>query len=231
MEDQFNTIAGWTLGAGALALAATLFSGEYFHHSHVEKGGYHVESMEPTTDGGAKVVPIATLLQTADVAKGEAGFKKCTACHTIAAGGANGIGPNLHGIVGKPIGKIAGFAYSPGVSGKGGNWDLEALNSWLTNPRNSIEGTKMSYGGMGKGEDRANLIAYLNAQGSNLPMPAAPAAEPAAAAPAAADGAAAPAPSEAAPAAIKHRKAESLVKGLGSRLRGRRTVRVTPNAP
>jgi cytochrome c len=191
MEDKFNTIAGWTLGAGIVALGATLLSGEYFHHEHVEKGGYHVESAEPSSSGGVAEQPIAALLQTADAAKGEATFKKCTACHTITAGGANGMGPNLHGIVGRPIGKAAGFAYSPGVSGKGGNWDWEALNSWLKNPKKFIDGTKMGFGGISKGDDRANLIAYLNAQGSNLPMPAAPAA-----APAATDGAAAEAPAK-----------------------------------
>jgi cytochrome c len=197
MADQFNTIAGWTLGAGIIALGATLVTGEYFKHHHVEKGGYHVEGAAVVADGKAEA-PIAALLQTADVAKGEAVFKKCTACHTIAAGGANGLGPNLHGIMGKPIGKIAGFAYSPSVAGKGGNWDWEAMNSWMKNPKGFIEGTKMSFGGLGKGEDRANLLAYLNSQGSNLPLPAAPAADaPAAAAPA--EGAAAPAAGAAAP--------------------------------
>ncbi len=191
MADQFNTIAGWTLGAGIVALGATLVTGEYFKHHHVEKGGYHVESAAVGPDAGKAELPIAALLQTADVAKGEAVFKKCTACHTIAAGGANGLGPNLHGIVGKPIGKAAGFAYSAGVAGKGGNWDWESLNSWLKNPKGYIDGTKMSFGGLGKGEDRANLITYLNSQGSNLPMPTAPAA--AAEAAPAAEGAAAPA--------------------------------------
>jgi cytochrome c len=190
MADQFNTIAGWTLGAGIVALGATLITGEYFKHHHVEKGGYHVEGAAIGPDAGKAEAPIAALLQTADIAKGEAGFKKCVACHTITAGGANGLGPNLHGIVGRPIGKAAGFAYSPGVAGKGGNWDWEALNSWLKSPKAFIDGTKMSFGGIGKGEDRANVIAYLNSQGSNLPMPAAPATAVEAAP---AEGAAAPA--------------------------------------
>lgn len=216
MDDRFNTTAGWVLFAGIIALGATIVTGEYFKGHAPEKGGYEVESADGGEGGGAAAEePIAALLQTADVAKGEEVFKKCVACHTINAGGANGTGPNLHGIVGKPIGKVAGFSYSPGAAGKGGSWDWESLNSWLKSPKKFIDGTKMSFAGLSKGPDRANVIAYMNAQGSNLPMPAAPApgAAPAAegAAPAAAANAtdakaaesavAAPAGNAAAPAA------------------------------
>ncbi|MEQ1547821.1 MAG: cytochrome c family protein [Chakrabartia sp.] len=182
MDNQFNTIAGWALGAGIAALGLTIVTGEYFRQGHVEKGGYHVESAAGASEGGAAAeVPIATLMQTADAAKGAEVFKKCGSCHTIAAGGANGIGPNLHGVMGKGKGKVGGFAYSAGLLAKGGNWDFEAMNSWLHAPKKFVEGTKMSFAGLGKGEDRANLIAYLNSEGSNLPMPAAPAAAPVAA--------------------------------------------------
>ncbi len=177
MDDQFNTIAGWALGAGIVALGLTIVSGEFFKHHPVEKGGYPVEAEAEGGDSGAAEVPIATLMQTADATKGEGVFKKCATCHTVNAGGANGQGPNLHGILGKPIGKAAGFSYSPAVAGKGGNWDFEAMNVWLKSPKKFIDGTKMSFGGLGKGSDRADLIAYLNAQGSNLPLPAAPAAD------------------------------------------------------
>ena len=189
MSDNFNTIAGWALAAGVAALGLTIVTGEYFAAEHVEKGGYEVAGAEGGEAGGAAAeVPIANLLQTADAAKGAETFKKCQACHTIDAGGANGTGPNLHGIVGKAIGKVAGYAYSPGVAAHGGNWDFEAMNSWLKNPKKFIDGTKMSFAGLSKGEDRANLIAYLNSQGSNLPLPAPVAAEAAAAG--AAEGAA-----------------------------------------
>ena len=194
MDNQFNTIAGWALGAGIAALGLSILTGEYFRQGHVEMGGYHVESAEgPSAGGAAAEVPIATLLQTADVAKGGDVFKKCASCHTINAGGANGIGPNLYAILGKKHGHAAGFAYSAGLLAKPGNWDFEGLNAWLHKPKAYVEGTKMSFAGLSKGEDRANLIAYLNSQGSNMPMPAAPAAAPA-------EAAAAPA-TEAAPAA------------------------------
>jgi cytochrome c len=187
MSDNFNTMAGWALAAGIAVLGLTIVSGEIFKPHAFEKGGFPVEG-EAASDGAAVAdVPIATLLQTADVTKGEEVFKKCTSCHSIAAGGPNGIGPNLHAVMGKGIAKHAGFAYSSGAVAKGGNWDFEAMDAWLKAPKKFIEGTKMSFAGLSKGEDRANVIAYMNAQGSNLPLPAAPAPDAKPADPKAAD--------------------------------------------
>ncbi len=194
MEDRFNTTAGWVLFAGIVALGLSSLSARHFGADKNERPdimGYAIAGVEAEGDEGAKEVPIETLLATADPAKGEATFKKCASCHTINAGGANGIGPNLNGIVGKPIGKhAAGFAYSPDLAGHGGNWDWASLNLWLEGPKKFVPGTKMSFAGLADGVERANLIAYLNTQGSNLPLPAAPAADAApaeGAAPAAAE--------------------------------------------
>jgi cytochrome c len=185
MEDRFNTIAGWTLFAGVVALGLSSLSGHYFSANkphRPEKMGYAIEGVEEEGGEGAEQ-PIAALLASADPAKGEATFAKCTSCHTINQGGANGIGPNLHGVVGEGIGVGAGgFAFSDALKSKGGNWTFEALNDWLKSPKAYAPGTKMTFAGLGKAEDRANLIAYLNTQGSNLPLPAAPAAGPDAAA-------------------------------------------------
>jgi cytochrome c len=112
----------------------------------------------------------------ADVAKGAEVFKKCASCHTVTQGGANGVGPNLYGTLGEEIGKgKGGYAFSDALSGKGGKWDFESMNAWLTSPKAFAPGTKMSFAGLSKPEDRANLLVYLNAQGSNIPLPAAPA--------------------------------------------------------
>ena len=146
--------------------------------------------------GGAAAVPLPNLLAAADAAKGEAVFAKCAACHTINQGGANGIGPNLYGTLGEAIGQgKGGFAFSDALKNVGGNWDFDKMDHWLISPRKFAAGTKMSFAGLSSPEDRANLIVYLNAQGSNLPLPkpeAAPAGD-AAAAPAEGDKAAAPA--------------------------------------
>ena len=199
MDDRNNTIAGWVLAGGIAALGFSIASGMYFHAEVPGEGkqGYAIQGVESGEGGGAAAVPIATLLATADVAKGEAVFKKCTACHTIAQGGANGIGPNLWAALGKPHGHVAGFAYSDALKGVAGNWDWESMDKWLANPKKYAPGTKMTFAGLGNPEERANLLAYLNSQGSNLPLPAAPApdaaAVPAEGAAPAAEGAAAPA--------------------------------------
>ena len=202
MDDRSNTIAGWVLAGGIVALGLSIVSGMYFHAEAPEKEGFAVAAEAGGEAGGAAAVPIATLLATADIAKGEAAFKKCAACHTIAQGGPNGIGPNLWASMGKPHGHVAGFSYSDALKSVPGNWDFEGMDKWLANPKKYAPGTKMTFAGLGNPEERANLIAYLNAQGSNLPLPAPPAADAAAPAADAATGeaAAAPAADAAAPA-------------------------------
>ena len=195
MDDRSNTIAGWVLAGGIVALGLSIVTGMYFHPEAPEKEGFAVVAEASGDAGGVAVVPIATLLATADVAKGEAVFKKCVACHTIAQGDANGIGPNLWAAMGKPHGHVAGFSYSDALKSVPGNWDWEGMDKWLANPKKYAPGTKMTFAGLGNPEERANLIFYLNAQGSNLPLPPPPAADAAAPADAAgAPPAAAPAP-------------------------------------
>lgn len=206
MSDKFNTIAGWALFGGVIAIGLSSVSGRVFmadkHHAP-EKPGYEIVAAEE--EGGGEGGPsLNTLLASADPAAGEKVFAKCTACHTINQGGANGIGPNLWGVVGQPVGKhVAGFAYSSALSGHGGAWDFANMDAWLASPKAFAPGTKMSFAGLSKAEDRANLIAYLNAQGSNLPLPAAdaPAAEEVAPGVETADAPAAEAPPQGADAA------------------------------
>ncbi|MDM7929934.1 c-type cytochrome [Blastomonas fulva] len=215
MQDNKNTIAGWALAGGIAALGLSIISGKVFHADkpeRPEKLGYVIEGVVSSEGEAAAEVPIATLLASADVAKGEKVFAKCSSCHSINSGGANGIGPNLYGVMGKPHASVAGFAYSDALKSKSGPWTFEEMNKWLTSPKAYADGTKMSFAGLGKAEDRANLMAWMNTQtGSPLPLPAAPAPDAAAdealaaeggAAPAAADGAATPAAdAAAAPAA------------------------------
>lgn len=207
MDDRFNTISGWALFSGVVALGLSSLSSHYFqadkaHRPH--KMGYEIEGVV-SSEGGDKEVPIETLLATADPAKGEQVFKKCVSCHTINAGGPNGLGPNLHGVVGESIGAgHGGFAFSDALKSHGGSWDWKNLSDWLHNPKKFAPGTKMTFAGLGNAEDRANLIAYMNTQGSNKPLPtaaAAPAGDAPADAAAAASGAPAAGASEAAPAA------------------------------
>lgn len=202
MDNRNNTIAGWVLFAGICALGLTIGSSMLFASHAPEKPGFPIEDAEAGAGGGESAVPLANLLAAADPAKGEAVFAKCAACHTINSGGANGIGPNLFGTMGEEIGHGKhGFAFSAALAGMGGSWDFEKMNAWLTSPRKFAPGTKMSFAGLSSPEDRANLIVYLNTQGSNLPLPAAEAAPAAAAEGAAPAEGAAAAPAEGAAAA------------------------------
>ena len=180
MDDRFNTIAGWTLFSGIVALGLSSVSGHMFladKNERPETMGYKIAGVVSSEKGAAAEVPIETLLASADVAKGEAVFKKCASCHTATQGGANGIGPNLYGVVGESIATgRGGFAFSDDLKAKGGKWDFTALNHWLENPKSMAAGTKMTFAGLEVAQDRANVIAWLNTQGSNLPLPKAAAA-------------------------------------------------------
>lgn len=174
MTDRFNTFAGWLLFSGIIALGLSILSGMFFqadkrHAPH--EFGFPIEGGEEA--GGEEGPSLAELLAVADPAKGEAVFAKCVSCHTIDQGGANGIGPNLYAVVGEGIAQgRGGFAFSSALASHGGNWDFANLDAWLKNPRAFADGTKMSFAGLSKPEDRANLIAFMNSKGSNVPLPA-----------------------------------------------------------
>jgi cytochrome c len=172
MNDRNNTIAGWILGAGIVALGAGIVSGEYFHAERPEKMGYPIEGVvEAGEDAGPAEVPIEQRLATADPTHGATVFQKCAACHTTTKGGANGVGPNLWGVVGEQIGQgVGGFPFSDALKSKGGAWNFTELDEWLTSPRKFAAGTKMTFAGLSKGQDRADVIAYLNQQ-SDSPKP------------------------------------------------------------
>lgn len=178
MTDRLNTIFGWVLFAGIVALGLSVVSGLYFHADKPQRPetmGYPIAGV--VEEGGADQGPaLATLLAAGSADAGASVFAKCTSCHTIEQGGANGIGPNLYGTLGKPIGKhAAGFAYSDALSGKGGEWTYEAMDEWLKSPRAFAPGTKMSFAGLSKPEDRANVILYMHQNGGGPAFPAAPA--------------------------------------------------------
>ena len=178
MDDRFNTIAGWVLFAGIIALGGSIVAGEALHSERPETMGYPIEGVvEEGAAGTEAEQPIAVYLAAADPAKGEQVFKKCAACHNADKGGANQLGPNLWGVLGEPIGKGRGFPFSEALSSKGGNWNWNNLSEWLKSPKAFAPGTKMTFAGLSKPEDRANVIAFLNQHSdSPLPMPAPPAA-------------------------------------------------------
>jgi cytochrome c len=205
---EWNKIAGWVLAAAISVLGLSILTGYMFPVHLPEQPAYVVQGVEVEAAGPGAAAeaekPIEFFLASADIAKGEAQFKKCASCHSVDKGGAQGIGPNLYGIVGDKHAHIPGFGYSDAMKATGDKiWDWQSLSAWLSNPKKYIPGNKMSFAGISKPEDRANLIAYLNSKDdSPLPMPAVPA-EAAAAPVGAAQADAAPAdaaPAEVAPA-------------------------------
>jgi cytochrome c len=195
MDDRNTTAAGWVLAALIVALGASIVTGEVYHQGRPEKMGYVVKGVEASPEEGAAAAekPFEFYMAQADASKGAQTFKKCQTCHTAAKGGPNGLGPDLWGVVGEPIGQGAnGFAFSDALKSKGGNWDFAKLNVWLTSPKAYAPGTKMTFAGLSDPQDRANVIGYLNSQSDHpQALPKAPAAE--AAKPAAGEAGAKPA--------------------------------------
>jgi cytochrome c len=178
MDDRFNTIAGWVLFAGIVALGSSIVAGEWLHTERPKVMGYPIAGVQEEGEGGAAAEqPIEFYLAKADPAKGQQIFNKCMACHNADKGGANQMGPNLWGVLGEPIGQGKGFAFSDALSKKGGTWNWDNLSQWLTSPKAFAPGTKMTFAGLSNPQDRADVEAFLNSHSdSPLPLPKAPAA-------------------------------------------------------
>lgn len=177
---EFNKIAGALLFSLLVIIGVQNLSSVLYTTEAANPLSFPVELASNTggdAHGSAVEVEagptLAELLASADIAKGAKVAKKCAACHTFDDGGANKVGPNLFGVLGRPMAQTAGFNYSGAMSDMGGTWDFETLNTFLEKPSAYVPGTAMSFAGLRKAGDRANLIAYLNSLGSNVALPAA----------------------------------------------------------
>jgi cytochrome c len=195
---EWNKIIGAVLASMILAMVSGIIAGTLVSPTVPKKPAYIVAGAEQPAPGQQAAAPagpqpIGALLAKADPNAGKALTKICSVCHTFAKGEPNRIGPNLYDVVGQPIAEDRnGFQFSPGLSQhKGQKWTVDDLNQWLWKPPSFAQGTKMTFAGFPKAEDRANVIAYLNtlsdhpeplaqlAATAKQPAPAAPAKPPA----------------------------------------------------
>lgn len=155
----------------SVVLLVILLTNVFYQKKPLLRQGYKPEIVEAKIEevaGGKtstvvapKIVDINELIAKADLAKGEKVFKKCAACHTVEKGAPNKIGPNLFAIVGKNKASMVGFKYSDNLKAKGGKWTVEDLNLWLTKPKDFVPNTKMTFPGLKKDTERADVIGYL----------------------------------------------------------------------
>ena len=143
-----------------------------------EKSAYRVESVtavastttSETSSENSETGNIMSLFASVSAAEGAKVFSKCKACHSIAKGGGNKIGPALWGVLGRKAGSLADYKYSKAMSAYGKSWTFEEMNGFLNKPKEWLKGTKMSYAGLKNPKDRAALILYMN-ENTDSPLP------------------------------------------------------------
>ena len=175
---EINKIIAAVLLTALIIIGIGKFTDILFHVEKPKESAYKIEGLEVATTSGSvdsaevkvvEAVDIKTLLAMGDLAHGEKVFKKCTACHQIAVGGKNMIGPNLWGVIGRKAGQYGDYKYSKAMVAYGKDWSFAEMNSSLIKPQAYIKGTKMAFAGLRKEKDRASVIKYLN-QNSDSPL-------------------------------------------------------------
>ncbi len=168
-----NKILAAILTAGIIASGSGVLSRMLYAPHELEEPALKVAlptEGETATAEAEPSKPLPELLASADATAGEGVAKKCAACHSFEQGGPNKVGPDLWGVVGRPVASHEGFSYSSALAEKGGDWTYDDLNHFIADPKAYAPGTKMTFAGIKKDTDRANLLAYLQKQ-SDSPVP------------------------------------------------------------
>lgn len=165
---EWNKVISAVLVALLIGMVATKVSDIFVTPHMLEKAAFSIEgvadnasNIDAADAAPEELPPIEPLLAKASVQEGQKIAKKCLQCHTFEKGGKDMIGPNLFGIVGAKVAHRPGFPYSKDMQSHGGKWDAESINKFIHNPRQVIKGTKMSFAGLKKPQERADVIAYL----------------------------------------------------------------------
>jgi cytochrome c len=167
---EWNKIIASVLTALIVAMVSGILANQLVSPKELEKPVFVVQGAEQTAaapaeqqPAAAKLEPIGPLLAKADPKKGEQLAKVCQTCHTFKKGEPNKIGPNLWDVTEEQIASVPGYQFSAALEkDKNEKWDPEKLNEWLHNPQSFAKGTKMTFAGFPKAEDRADVIAYLD---------------------------------------------------------------------
>jgi cytochrome c len=178
---ELNKIIGAVLAAMTFALGLNILAGELFKVKAPRTPGFQVAVQAPepaAAPGGAQAsapVDIKAAMASADATRGQAAFRPCAACHTVEKGGANRVGPNLWNTVAQRKGHAEGFNYSSALRQRQAaneTWGFEELYRFLENPRGYLSGTSMSFAGVRRSSERADIIAYLRTLADNpAPLP------------------------------------------------------------
>ena len=174
---ELNKIIAAVLLTALIVIGINKFADSIFHVEKLKQSAYKVEGVELASSTETKTeikevvqLDIKEILALGDETHGKKVFKKCSACHIVAKGGKNLIGPALYGVVGRASASMPDYAYSSALKTHGKDWNFKELNAFLLKPRSYIKGTKMAYAGLRKDKDRASVILYLNTQ-SDSPLP------------------------------------------------------------
>lgn len=164
MNIETNKIAGAVFGTLLFVVGVNVIAGGLFSPKMPTVPGYDLPAPEATADAGkpaAPAEPLPVLLAKADPAKGQSAAKKCLACHSFEKGGPNKVGPDLFGVVGRPVASHEGFNYSGALKAKGGNWTYEDIDHFINSPKKFVPGTIMAFAGVAQPQERADILAYL----------------------------------------------------------------------
>ena len=157
-----------------LVLGINKITDVIFYVEKPEKSAYQVASITTvastaSAETSSETGNIMAIFASTSAAEGAKVFKKCAACHSINEGGSNKIGPALWGVLGRSAGSVPDYKYSKAMTSYGKNWSFEEMNGFLIKPKDWIKGTKMSFAGLKKAEDRAAVILYMN-ENTNSPL-------------------------------------------------------------
>jgi cytochrome c len=173
---ELNKIIAAVLLTVLIIIGIGKFTDAIFHVEKLKESAYKIEGLEVASVSSSsskaitkavEVVNIKDLLAIGDLVHGEKVFKKCSACHMIASGGKNMIGPNLWNVIGRTAGSVNDYKYSKAMVAYGKEWTFEEMNNYLIKPQAYVKGTKMAFAGLRKEKDRASVILFMNSKSNN----------------------------------------------------------------